>query len=216
MEFSNISRAFHHLKTVLKHKYWVFRYAWMAGIPFRGIIHDFSKFSPTEFCKSVKWYNGKQSPVACEREVMGFSEIWLHHRGHNSHHFEYWVYWVDKDKDKDLGDGGVIVPIMPFKDALEMVCDWLGAGRAYLGTDFSMTKQIEYFDRATNSPFIHPQTKLFVWLMYQGLANASDKKAMKKVFKQAKDIYGRAFDTVIFEKDVMCPVKYRGFVYVKK
>ena len=42
--FSNISKAFHHLKTILKHKYWVFHYARMAGIPFRGLVHDLSKF----------------------------------------------------------------------------------------------------------------------------------------------------------------------------
>ena len=205
--FSKISKAFHHLKTILKHKYWVFHYARMAGIPFRGLVHDLSKFSPTEFFKSVAWYNGERSPVAGEREVTGFSEIWIHHRGHNPHHFEYWV-------DKDLR-GGVIVPIMPFKEALEMVCDWLGAGRVYLGKDFSMAKQIEYFDAATNSPFIHPHTKQFVWLMYQELANAPDKKAVKEVFRKAEDIYCKAFETTVFEHDVVCPVKYRGFVFVK-
>ena len=38
-----------HIKTVTKHKWLVFKLCCRAGIPWRGFMHDWSKFSPTEF-----------------------------------------------------------------------------------------------------------------------------------------------------------------------
>lgn len=205
---------FKHFKTVCKHKYWVFRYSLLAGIPIRGLVHDLSKFSPTEFLTSVEYYTGKQSPVNVERNLKQYSTIWLHHRGRNPHHFEYWVDKRSVGKNFSL----VVVP-MPFKYALEMICDWLGAGRAYLGKDFSMAKQVEFFDTATFSPFIHPQTKEFVRLMYEELLKAQDKQAEKEVFKMAEDLYARAWDIVLTDTKpinermgVICPVMYKDVI----
>ncbi|MBO7726058.1 MAG: catalase, partial [Thermoguttaceae bacterium] len=76
-----MNKWFGHLKTVLLHKYWVFRYALIAGIPLRGLVHDLSKFSPTEFGQSVSFYSGKRSPIHYAREANSFSTAWLHHRG---------------------------------------------------------------------------------------------------------------------------------------
>lgn len=199
-----------HLKIVLRHKYWVFRYALLAGIPFRGLFHDMSKFSPSEFIRSLEFYTGKRSPVVTERNIRGYSKIWLHHRGRNTHHFEYWV-------DKGM-NGEIVVPCMPFKDALELICDWLGAGRAYLGNDFTIEKQIERFNIDTNSPFIHPHTKQFIWLMYNELANAKDNYAVKGVFKRAKQLYQKAWDILLYDGDVLgsihnvSKIRYIGFV----
>ena len=114
-----MKRWFGHLKTVLLHKYWVFRYALTAGIPFRGLLHDLSKFSPAEFGQSVRYYTGSRSPIHYVREANSFSTAWLHHRGRNRHHFEYWV--------DNTARGGLITVPMPFPCALELICDRLGA-----------------------------------------------------------------------------------------
>lgn len=79
-----------HLKTVLTHKKYVMKYCFKAGLYWQGIVHDLSKFSPTEFWESVKYYQGTRSPIDACKEENGMSLAWLHHKGRNKHHYEYW------------------------------------------------------------------------------------------------------------------------------
>ena len=118
---------FKHLKLVIKHKYLVFKFSIRVGIPFRGLIHDLSKFSFTEFCESVKYYNGKRSPISICKEKNGYSKAWLHHKGRNKHHLEYWVDLTAPNK----------APIIPYKYLAEMVCDKLSASIAYGGKNWT-------------------------------------------------------------------------------
>lgn len=130
MKFKNF---FGHLKTVMKHKWGVFKLSIKAGIPIRGLLHDLSKFSYTEFSESIKYYQGgKRSPLGKAREEQGYSKAWLHHKGKNKHHIEYWY-------DSELKEQ----PIMPLKYALEMVCDKLAASMVYEGKNW--TKESELF-----------------------------------------------------------------------
>ena len=78
--------AFKHFKTVMTHKMYVFLFCKEAGIPWQGIKHDLSKFSPTEFIESVKYYTGTDSPINNCKKVNGYSEAWMHHKGRNKHH----------------------------------------------------------------------------------------------------------------------------------
>ena len=184
-----MKRWFGHLKTVLLHKCWVFRYALIAGIPLRGLVHDLSKFSPTEFGQSVSFYSGKRSPIHYAREANSFSTAWLHHRGRNRHHFEYWV--------DNTARGGLITVPMPFLCALELICDRLGAARAYRKKDFSIAEQLERLEFDIEpSPLVHPQTKRFIRLMFEALVSAPDRRAEEEVFRSAREIYRRAWDAV--------------------
>ena len=152
---SNIRKVFGHLRTVLKHKYWVFHYARLLGIPWRGIKHDLSKFSPVEFWESVQYWDGKSSPIPKCKADKGYSLAWQHHKGHNSHHYEY---WVDK-----LDEGGVAIK-MPWEDLLELVADYCGAGRAYQGKSFTMENEYYWFRKKMENekPKIHPTTAMFI------------------------------------------------------
>lgn len=114
-----------HLHTVRTHRKWVRHYCFLAGIKWRGIKHDLSKYSPTEFFESAKYWNGTSSPITRAKEDLGISYAWLHHKGRNTHHYEYWMDDFDK---------GGIARLMPEKDFTEMVCDMLGASAAYVGT----------------------------------------------------------------------------------
>ena len=76
-----IKKIFKHLNLVNKHRWLVFKLSIKAGIPFRGLIHDLSKYSPTEFFESVKYYNGSYSPISEARIKKGYSKAWLHHIG---------------------------------------------------------------------------------------------------------------------------------------
>lgn len=147
-------KFWNHFKTVCKHKYYVGKYCFMAGIPVRGILHDMSKFSPTEFIESVKYYQGTRSPIDACKEKNGYSKAWMHHKGRNSHHYEYWQDNFDK--------GGEALQ-MPFDDARELICDYLGAGQAYMGKDFTFEAEYKWWLNKKFKPLaMHPQTKLFV------------------------------------------------------
>ena len=127
-----------HFVKVCKHKHYVRQYCWKLGLYKQGILHDISKFSPIEFWESVKYYQGNRSPIDACKEDKGYSMAWLHHKGRNPHHYEYWQDNFDK--------GGEPLQ-MPFKYVLEMLCDYLGAGRAYMGKQFTYEKE-----RFSNAP----------------------------------------------------------------
>ena len=49
-----IKNTFGHLKTVHKHRKYVRKYCFRCGLYKRGLLHDLSKYSPTEFLESIK------------------------------------------------------------------------------------------------------------------------------------------------------------------
>lgn len=114
----------------------MFRLACQAGIPWRGLIHDLSKYSPTEFWESVKYFDGKKSPISFCRADKGYSLAWVHHKGRNPHHFEY---WEDISKSKRIP-----VPI-PYVYLVEAICDKIAAGMAYEGKAWTQQQPYEYW-----------------------------------------------------------------------
>lgn len=167
-----IKNTFRHLGKILKHKYWVFYYCCKAGVPWRGIKHDMSKFSPTEFWESVRYYQGNRSPIDACKEENGVSKAWLHHKGRNKHHYEYYQDNFDK--------GGEPLQ-MPYKDAVEMLCDYLGAGRAYMGKDFTYKAEWQWWIRKNQNPIaMHPSSKEFISCILINLAH--DEKRIKKQY----------------------------------
>ena len=120
---------FKHLKTVIRHRRAVRKLCFKCGLIRQGLTHDLSKFSRAEFKAGVKYYQGNRSPQAKEREVLGFSAAWLHHKGRNKHHAEYWT---------DSGGVGAMSPVvMPAKYFAEMVCDRIAASKIYKGKNYS-------------------------------------------------------------------------------
>lgn len=149
-----MNNFFRHLKTVCRHKYWVFYYCCKAGMPVRGLLHDMSKFSPVEFFEGVKYYQGHRSPIDACKEENGYSKGWLHHKARNKHHFDYWI---------DKNENGEWYPIqMPYKYAVEMVCDYLAAGRTYMGKDFSYAAEYEWWKHNNHKELMHFLTRTFV------------------------------------------------------
>ena len=93
-----------HLKTVNRHRRLVRRYCFKLGLYWQGLTHDLSKYSPTEFWRSAKYYQGFRSPNDQERSETGVSLSWLHHKGRNRHHFEYWIdYRIARDGTVSMG-----------------------------------------------------------------------------------------------------------------
>lgn len=155
-----MKKFFGHLSTVLRHKWRVFTHCCKAGIPWRGIWHDVSKFSPTEFIPGVKFFLGTRSPNEAERAEFGYSRAWMHHKGRNRHHFEYWTDYNPETK--------VISPVkMPVKFVKEMFCDRVAASKIYQGKNYSDQHPIKYFMGAKGRRIIHPETSdlLESWLV---------------------------------------------------
>lgn len=86
-----LSGAVKHFRTITRHKLLVMQKCFRVGLYRQGLLHDLSKYSPTEFLVGMKYYQGNRSPNNAEREDTGVSLSWLHHKGRNRHHYEYWV-----------------------------------------------------------------------------------------------------------------------------
>ncbi|MCI6174583.1 MAG: DUF5662 family protein [Clostridiales bacterium] len=145
-----------HLKTITRHHRLVCSYCMRAGLIRQGLTHDLSKLSPEEFLVGAKYYQGTRSPNNREREVTGVSLAWLHHKGRNKHHFEY---WIDYDTDQSSPYGLRGAP-MPRRYVAEMIFDRVSASRVYLGDAYTERAPLEYFLRSrARSWFIHEETK---------------------------------------------------------
>ena len=147
-----MNKFFGHLKTVLRHKHLVFIHAAKIGIPYRGLMHDLSKFSPVEFCAGIKYFSdGKKSPNELERTIHGYSQAWMHHKGRNKHHFEYWTDYNPIERK--------VMPVkMDYIYVLEMFCDRMAASKVYQGKNYTDAHPFEYFERGKPNRAIHPET----------------------------------------------------------
>ena len=155
-----------HFKTITKHRHQVIRHCFKAGIGLQGLRHDLSKYTPVEFLNGVKYYDGKRSPNELEREDKGYSSAWLHHKGRNRHHFEYWVDYSPVLKKNS--------PVkMPLKYVVEMFCDRVAASKIYQADNYTDAHPINYFERGRDHRIIHPETsdlleKLLIMLRDEG------------------------------------------------
>ena len=142
-------------------------------------MHDWSKFSTTEFWESVKYFDGHKSPITVCKAKTGYSKAWLHHKGRNKHHYQYWT---------DLSLPGKTV-IMPYKYAVEMVCDQLAAGMTYNGEKWTQNTQLEYYMDKERKNLINPQIDKFLIatlteISKKGINKTLTKKNMKKIYEK--------------------------------
>ena len=152
-----VGNVFKHFFLISKHKYYVYKNCCRAGMRWRGIKHDLSKFSPVEFWESVRYYSGDKSPIDNCKAANGYSKAWMHHKGRNTHHYEYW---------QDNFDNGGVAVQMSYEDAVELVCDYLAAGQAYSGKNFTLEGEWTWWLNKSSKPIaMHPQTKAFVYMM---------------------------------------------------
>lgn len=168
-----------HTKTVIKHKFWVWYYMNKCGLKWgwRGLWHDMSKFSPTEFWESVKYYSGTRSPIDACKEENGISMAWMHHKGRNPHHYEYWMDNFDKGGEPKE---------MPWRYKVEMICDYLAAARAYMGKNFSYKAEYEWWKKKLELPRSqHENDKKFVSRILRNLAEFEETGS----FERANEVF---------------------------
>ena len=152
-----ILNFFGHLHTINMHRLKVFILCTKAGIPLQGLLHDLSKYSPTEFFEGVKYYaNGKYSPIINAKKDQGYSKAWLHHKGRNKHHWEYWVDFTRK---------GQVPAKMPYNYVLEMFCDRVAASKIYEGKNYTDAFPLQYYESGQYSYILHPETRALIRFM---------------------------------------------------
>ena len=173
----SLKNAIKHFKLITKHKWIVFRLCCKVGEPWRGFVHDMSKYSITEFRESVKFYVGTHSPITEAKKQKGYSEAWLHHKGRNKHHSEYWVDELAPIK----------TTVIPYKYAVEMVCDKLSAGIVYQGKNWTKEYQLSYWVKEREKLRINDKTKDFVTEVLEQVADKGIDKTLTK--KNIKNIY---------------------------
>ena len=178
-----MNRLFGHFSTVTRHRHAVIKNCARAGILRQGLLHDLSKYSPTEFIPGVRYYVGTRSPNELEREAYGYSKAWLHHKGRNRHHFEY---WVDYNPAKRMQE-----PVkMPLRYVIEMTCDRIAASKIYQGRNYTDRSALDYFMRGKGHRVIHPESSDLCERLLSLLAEQGEKAAfaeMRRLLKEKKE-----------------------------
>lgn len=163
-------KAWQHFCTINKHKFLVMRECFQVGLYKQGLLHDLSKYTWTEFRVGCKYFQGTRSPNNAEREVIGYSSAWLHHKGRNKHHYEYWI-------DYSMKDDRVLAGMkMPTKYVVEMVMDRIAACKTYMGDTYTDKAPLAYYERGIGHYVIHPETNALLQSLLQMLADEGQKK----------------------------------------
>ncbi|MBQ6150909.1 MAG: catalase [Mogibacterium sp.] len=171
-----------HFKTVHEHRKLVRGYCFKLGLYRQGLMHDLSKYSPVEFWRGARYYQGNRSPNNREREIYGRSIAWLHHKGRNKHHFEYWIDYI-LNEDGSVGFGG---NRMPKEYIAEMFCDRVSASRTYLGKEYTDASPYEYYVKGTGTrvgQVIHPETAAELEKMLKVLKDEGEEAAISYIRK---------------------------------
>ncbi len=173
-------KVLQHLHTINHHKKLVMKYCFRLGLYRQGLLHDLSKYSPAEFLVGCRYYQGTRSPNNAEREATGCSRAWLHHKGRNKHHYEY---WIDYSSDPDEGMVGLQMPI---EYVVEMFADRVAASKNYQGKDYTDSHPLEYYEASAGKlgRMIHPETAKLLHRMLKMLAEEGEEKTFRYIKKE--------------------------------
>lgn len=145
-------KPWQHFKTITKHRWLVMLGCFRVGLYRQGLTHDLSKYAPTEFWMGARYYQGNRSPNAAEREDKGYSEAWMHHKGRNRHHWEYWT-------DYSMAQMRYVPVPMPRRYMAEMICDRIAASKIYNGERYTDACPLAYLQRGKMHDHMHPDTQ---------------------------------------------------------
>lgn len=162
---------FRHLQTINHHKFLVMKYCFRVGLYRQGLLHDLSKYSPSEFLVGARYFQGTRSPNDAERLDKGYSSAWLHHKGRNKHHLEYWIdYSLLPIEENPFPITGMEMPV---KYVVEMFCDRIAASRTYRKEQYQDNDPYDYYTKSKSKYLLHPSSrelleKLLIMLKDQG------------------------------------------------
>lgn len=167
-----------HFKTITHHRHLVRKHCFAVGLYRQGLTHDLSKYSPYEFISGARYYQGDKSPNDAERRATGVSKAWLHHKGRNKHHLEYWI-------DYDIkSDGKMAGMKMPVRYVVEMFCDRIAASKTYNGDKYKDSDPYDYYAKSHDHYMIHPESDALLRKMLVMLKNNGEEKTFRYIRKK--------------------------------
>ena len=171
-------RALRHFCTITKHKFLVMKECFRVGLYRQGLLHDLSKYSWTEFRVGCRYYQGNRSPNNAEREDRGYSSAWLHHKGRNKHHYEYWIdYSLD-------GTGRLTGMRMPVRYVVEMFLDRIAASKVYRGSGYKVSDPLEYYENGKAGELMHPETRELLEKLLHMLADQGEEMTYQYIRRE--------------------------------
>ncbi len=169
-----------HFITISKHRNKVVSHCFKVGIGFQGMFHDMSKYGPTEFIPGARYYQGDRSPNEKERDLFGYSLAWMHHKGRNKHHFEYW-------NDLNMETKRYEPVPMPLNYIAEMFCDRVAASKIYKGENYTDSSALEYYLHGNARAKMHPDTADILERWLRMLADKGEKETFAFVKTELKE-----------------------------
>lgn len=163
-----------HFRTITHHRHLVMGGCFRVGLIWQGLTHDLSKYSPTEFLEGARFYQGTRSPNAAEREAKGYSEAWMHHKGRNRHHYEYWT-------DMNLQTRCYESVPMPTRYLSEMVMDRIAACKTYQGKNYTAASPLNYFLKSRERELMHPETREKLEALLRMLCEKGEKETFRRI-----------------------------------
>lgn len=168
-------KAWKHFCTITHHKWLVMKGCFRVGLYRQGLFHDMSKFSPAEFFVGCRYFQGNKSPNNAEREAKGYSSAWLHHKGRNKHHLEYWIdYAMPPEK-------GMTGMQMPEKYVVEMFMDRIAASKVYQKEKYTDRSPLEYYEWGKDNHLLHPKTRALLEQLLQMLADKGEEETFQYI-----------------------------------
>lgn len=149
-----------------------------CGMYMQGLKHDLSKYTPTEFIPSVKYFQGDKSPITYEKKLNGYSDCWLHHKGRNKHHWEYWV---------DRKEYGFVNYEMPFNYILESVLDKIAASKVYKKQDYTNEYPYQFFTSSYEIKVMNPVNAKRILHLLEYLKDNGEEMTLKYI----KELYSK-------------------------
>lgn len=192
-------KALEHLHTINHHKKLVMEGCFKIGLYKQGLLHDLSKYTPTEFLVGCKYYQGNMSPNNAERAAIGYSSAWLHHKGRNKHHMEYWIDYGAGEKG--AGHGAICGMKMPLCYVAEMYVDRVSASKNYQKENYRNDSALKYYLHGRQYHILHEDTKAMLELLLVYLAVKGEDRV--NAFLKYKVLRGK----VPYEKDVLIKMR---------
>ncbi len=167
-----------HLKTINHHKWLVMQHCFQVGLYKQGLLHDLSKYSWTEFRVGAKYYQGNRSPNNAEREDKGYTSAWLHHKGRNKHHLEYWIDYSTNPEE------GMVGMEMPVKYVVEMFCDRMAASKTYNPESYTDQSPLKYYQKGKKRYPMHKNTRALLERLLTMLAEQGEEKTFDYIRRE--------------------------------
>lgn len=167
-----------HLRTINRHRRLVRRACFRVGLYRQGLTHDLSKYTPTEFLVGARYYQGDHSPNEAERLEKGYSSAWLHHKGRNKHHLEYWIDYSDS------GSHTLVGCRMPVNYVVEMFCDRIAASKTYRGEKYTQKDPWDYYAKSKDHYLLHPETQALIEKLLSILRDRGEEAAFQYIRRE--------------------------------